>query len=153
MAGPIELEMQQLAKRLGSPAKFFGFQRNIGQWLTAADMAVVPSHVEPLGNATLEAMAHALPVIGCNVGGIPEMIVHEETGLLVPPHQPAALAAAIERLINHPAEREKFGNAGRARCELHFDIEVSHCARCLNQYRLVVAGKQRVPGVMKSIVD
>jgi glycosyltransferase involved in cell wall biosynthesis len=136
--GAYRLEMQQLANRLGSPAKFFGFQRNIGLWLTAADVAVVPSHVEPLGNATLEAMAQALPVIGCDVGGIPEMIVNEETGLLVPPHQPGAIAVALERLINHPAERETFGDAGRARCELHFDIAV-HARAILHQYRLVLS--------------
>ena len=129
--GAYRSEMQKLATRLGSPALFLGFQRNIGQWLTASDVAVVPSHVEPLGNATLEAMAHALPVIGCDVGGIPEMIVNEETGLLVPPHQPIALARAIERLIGNPAERERFGNAGArgARC-----TSILQCirARCWN---------------------
>jgi glycosyltransferase involved in cell wall biosynthesis len=135
--GAYRLEMQMLATRLRSNAKFLGFQRNIGMWLTAADVAAVPSHIEPLGNATLEAMAHALPVIGCNVGGIPEMIVHEETGLLVPPQEPCALAAAMQRLIDSPAEREKFGNAGRKRCELQFDIEC-HTREILNQYRLVI---------------
>jgi glycosyltransferase involved in cell wall biosynthesis len=139
--GAYRLEMQQLATRLGSPAKFFGFQRNIGRWLTAADVAVVPSHVEPLGNATLEAMAQALPVIGCDVGGIPEMIVNEETGLLVPPHEPAALARAIERFINNPEERVRFGAAGRSRCELHFNIEV-HTRAILQQYRLVLSGSR-----------
>ena len=135
--------MQQLATRLGSPAKFLGFQGNIGQWLIAADLAVVPSHVEPLGNATLEAMAHALSVIGCDVGGIPEMIVHEETGLLVPPREPNALARAIERLIGNPDERARFGGAGRARCEAHFDI-AAHTYAVLEQYRLVLPKRARL---------
>ena len=79
--GKYRLEMQQLAEKLGCPARFVGFQRNIPQWLMASDVAVVPSHAEPLGNATLEAMSYALPMIGCEVGGIPEMVLAGETGI------------------------------------------------------------------------
>lgn len=136
--GAYRLEMQGLAAQLNSPAKFVGFQSNVGQWLTAADVAVVPSHVEPLGNATLEAMAHALPVIGSDVGGIPEMIVHGETGLLVSPRDPESLAGALERLISSPEERRRLGEAGRRRCEMHFSIE-AHVEKMLEQYRLAVA--------------
>ena len=82
--------MQGLAAVLGCPARFVGFRKDVPDWLTAADLAVVPSHVEPLGNATLEAMACGLPVVGSEVGGIPEMVVHEETGLLVPPRDAGA---------------------------------------------------------------
>ena len=59
----------------------------------------MPSHIEPLGNATLEAMAAGVPVVGSRVGGIPEMVVDGETGLLVPPRDPAALADALQGLV------------------------------------------------------
>jgi glycosyltransferase involved in cell wall biosynthesis len=136
--GRYRVEMEQLARSIGCQAKFTGFQRNLPEWQMAADIAVTPSHFDPLGNVVLEAMAASLPVVGCEVGGIPEMIVHEETGLLAPPHAPAALAGALERLIKDPAERERFGAAGRVRCETHFDIAV-HTREILNQYRLVLS--------------
>ena len=103
--------MESLARELKCPARFLGFQKDVNDWLLASDIAVVPSHSEPLGNATLEAMAVALPVIGSAVGGIPEMVVHEETGLLVPPHSPDQLAAAIGRLLCDPAARTCPGRA------------------------------------------
>ena len=70
----------------------------------------MPSHVEPLGNATLEAMAHSLPVVGTDVGGIPEMVVHDETGLLVPPSDPGTLSAALARLILDPGSAAGWGS-------------------------------------------
>jgi glycosyltransferase involved in cell wall biosynthesis len=139
--GSYRVAMQEMANQIGSPASFCGFQRNVSEWLTAADIAVVPSHVEPLGNATLEAMACCRPVVGCNVGGIPEMIDHDETGLLVEPHNPASLATAIERLISSPEERQRFGAAGRRRCELYFSIE-AHTANIVQQYQLTLAARE-----------
>src|SRR5206468_2258265 len=101
--------MERLAGQLGCPVRFVGFQKNVGEWLLASDVAVVPSHVEPLGNATLEAMSYALPVIGGDVGGIPEMVLGGETGLLVPPQSPERLAEALARLIREPETRRQFG--------------------------------------------
>jgi glycosyltransferase involved in cell wall biosynthesis len=88
----------------------------------AFDIIVVPSHVEPLGNATLEAMAVGRPVIGSRVGGIPEMVVDAETGLLVPPSSPTTLADAIERLVNDPLLREQMSRAARARAGTAFGM-------------------------------
>jgi glycosyltransferase involved in cell wall biosynthesis len=135
--GDYRRKMQELAASIDCRARFVGFQSDVAAWQIAADIAVVPSHVEPLGLVVMEAMAQCLPVIGSDVGGIPEMIVNEETGLLVPPREPAALARAIERLIGNSAERERFGAAGRARCEAQFDIAV-HTSAVLEQYRLVL---------------
>ena len=114
--------MQELAGSLGCPARFVGFRSDVDDWLLASDIAVVPSLVEPLGNATLEAMSHGLPVIGSEVGGIPEMIVHEVTGLLVPPRCPGGLAEALSRLIAEPDVRRRLGARGRRRCEETFGI-------------------------------
>jgi glycosyltransferase involved in cell wall biosynthesis len=134
--GAYRVEMEKLASYLGILPRFVGFQKNVGDWLLASDVAVVPSHVEPLGNATLEAMAYALPVIGSRVGGIPEMIVHEETGLLVAPRSPEDLAAAIRRLIANPELRQTLGANGRRRCEEKFSL-TAHVASVLKEYRAI----------------
>jgi glycosyltransferase involved in cell wall biosynthesis len=135
--GAYRRAMEQLAGRVNCPARFVGFQKNVGEWLLASDVATVPSHVEPLGNATLEAMAHALPVIGGNVGGIPEMVVDGRTGLLVPPRSPERLAEALERLIGDRELRELQGAAGRRRCEERFSLK-AHALAVLEQYRHVL---------------
>jgi glycosyltransferase involved in cell wall biosynthesis len=130
-------EMESLARSLGCPARFVGFQKDVSAWLTAADLAVVPSHVEPLGNATLEAMACGLPVVGCSVGGIPEMVIHEETGLLVPPRSPEALASALTRLLADEPMRLQLGRQGRRRCEERFSLHV-HVHSVLSEYSKVL---------------
>lgn len=135
--GAYRAAMQELAGRLGCPARFVGFRQDVGQWLVAADVAAVPSHVEPLGNATLEAMACARPVVGGRVGGIPEMVVAEETGLLVPPHEPRVLAAALGRLIEDPALRARLGAQGRARCEERFSLP-AHVRSVVREYGRVL---------------
>lgn len=128
--GAYRREMERLAGDCGVPARWVGFQKSVGDWLLASDVATVPSHVEPLGNATLEAMSYGLPVIGGDVGGIPEMIVAGQTGLLVPPRAPDKLAAALALLINDPAERERQGAAGRRRCEECFSLQAHTRAAC-----------------------
>ena len=135
--GAYRAKMESLAAELGITARFVGFQKNVPTWLTAADIVLVPSHAEPLGNATLEAMAHARPVIGGNVGGIPEMVVDGQTGLLVPPKSPSDLAAAIDRLLSDASLRTRLGAAARARCERLFSLE-AHVAAVVTHYETVV---------------
>lgn len=137
--GSYRREMQQLALELNCPAEFHGFQKNVDRWLIASDIVMVPSHVEPLGNATLEAMAQARPVIGGDAGGIPEMIVHEDTGLLVPPKSPDLLADALERLLDEPDLTDKLGQAARVRCEEMFSLE-AHTEAVLQEYEHVLSG-------------
>jgi glycosyltransferase involved in cell wall biosynthesis len=69
----------------------------------------------------LEAMAMGLPVIATTVGGIPEMVIHGETGLLIPPNSPEALSKAIRELGQDPTRRRAMGVAGRRRIEKYFD--------------------------------
>jgi glycosyltransferase involved in cell wall biosynthesis len=135
--GAYRREMEHLAARENSPARFVGFQRNVPEWLTAVDVATVPSHVEPLGNATLEAMAAGLPVVGGNVGGIPEMVLEGRTGLLVPPKAPERLAAALARLITDRAERLRLGTEGRLRCQELFSL-AAHSRSVLKAYRAIL---------------
>jgi glycosyltransferase involved in cell wall biosynthesis len=138
--GRYRKQMEALAARFGCAARFVGFQKNVDCWLDASDVAVVPSHVEPLGNAVLEAMAHGLAVIGADVGGIPEMVDAGHTGLLVPPKDPERLAAALSRLIADAQLRHKFGHAGRSRCEQIFSLR-AHTEAMLTEYRAVLPAR------------
>lgn len=141
--GVYRRRMEALAAKLNCPARFEGFQRNVNDWIVAADVCVVPSHAEPLGNATLEAMAHGRPAIGSNVGGIPEMIVDRVTGLLVPPRDPQRLAAAINELLSDAELRHRLGQAGRQRCAEKFSLR-AHVDAVVREYRQVVAKRDRV---------
>ena len=83
--------------------------------LKGFDLFVMSSETEGLGTSLLDAMAASKACIGTRVGGIPEVIDDGATGLLVAPHDPAALAAAIVRLLRNPDERTRMGEAGLAR--------------------------------------
>ena len=137
-AGAYKRQMESLANELNVAARFAGFQKNVPTWLTAADLVLVPSHDEPLGNATLEAMALGRPVIGASVGGIPEMILHEQTGMLIPPKDPDGLSAAIEDLIKHPQRLQTLGDAARIRCASSFSLQ-RHIDNVIHVYDRLLA--------------
>jgi glycosyltransferase involved in cell wall biosynthesis len=119
--------------------KFLGFRRDAPRVVQAFDIIAVPSLVEPLGNATLEAMASGRPVVGTRVGGIPEMVVEGETGLLVPPASPDALAAAIGELVHDPALRARMSAAARRRASDVFG-GVAHGTALQGHYDTMCAG-------------
>jgi len=85
----------------------------VAAWMRAADVVVVPSRREPLGLAAVEALACATPVVAARVGGLVEVVRDGENGLLIPPDDPAALAAALDRLRD-PKLRARLGVAGPA---------------------------------------
>ena len=85
----------------------------VADWLRAADVVVVPSRREPLGLAAVEALACGTPVIASNTGGLREVVHDGENGLLIPPDDPGALAAALLRMLD-PELRARFGAAGPA---------------------------------------
>ena len=87
---------------------------------TEADLFVCPSVYEPFGIINLEAMACGTPVVASAVGGIPEVVVDGETGILVPPVRPDLLAEAINKLMGDPGLRKRYADAGRRRVEEHF---------------------------------
>ncbi|MES1255496.1 MAG: glycosyltransferase family 4 protein [Acidobacteriota bacterium] len=113
--------------------RFLGFRSDAPRVVQAFDIIAVPSHVEPLGNATLEAMAAGRPVVGSRVGGIPEMLVDGETGLLVPPSSPVALADAIATIVADPALQARMSAAARQRARGAFSIE-THGRRLQTRY-------------------
>jgi glycosyltransferase involved in cell wall biosynthesis len=123
---------------LASRFTFLGFRPDAPRLIPAFDVIAVPSHVEPLGNATLEAMAAGVPVVGSRVGGIPEMVVDGETGVLVPPRDARSLASALDRLVRSPELRAAFADAGRARVERLFNLP-RHGARLQAVYDEVLA--------------
>jgi glycosyltransferase involved in cell wall biosynthesis len=100
---------------LGDRVRFLGPRRDTADLLEACDVFVLPSRQEGLGVAALEAMACARPVVASRVGGLGETVVHERSGLLVAPDDPAALCGALTRLLGDRELRERLGAAGPAR--------------------------------------
>ena len=100
---------------------FAGPRSDVSEILAALDVFVLPSLVEAFPMAILEAMAAGLPVVATRVGGVSECVADGETGLLVPPGDPEALAHAIASL--DPGRRRTFGDAGRRRVREHFTAE------------------------------
>jgi starch synthase len=96
-------------------------RKEVIQLLSHATSFVCPSVYEPLGIVNLEAMACGSAVVASNVGGIPEVVADGETGLLVPPGEPAALADALNALARDQGRAEAMGEAGRRRAISEFD--------------------------------
>ena len=92
----------------------------LGPLYERAAVVAVPSHREGFGVACAEAMAHARPVVASAVGGLLDLVVDGETGLLVPPRDVAALRSALERLLGDPVLRRRLGEAGRTRVRERF---------------------------------
>ena len=123
--GPSRHSLEQQAARLGlqDEVSFLGFIADPAEFLAQVDVLVMPSLYEGLGVAVLEAMAAGKAVIGTRVGGLPESIVDEVTGLLVPPRDAGALADAIAKLVRAPALAVAMGEKGRARVLQDFTLE------------------------------
>ena len=115
--------LQQLIAhhRLENHVRWLGLRNNVEDYLSALDLTVVPSLEEPLGLVALESLAAGTPVIASHTGGLPEIIDHGKTGLLVPSADPAALENAIVRLAESAKTRQRMGEAGRAMVSERFD--------------------------------
>ena len=103
---------------------FTGRRDDIPAVTAAFDVAVLPSYREAQGLTILEAMAMSRPVVASNVGGIPEMIENGVNGLLVPPHDPEALADAIARLLEDHQLSDMIGRAGHDTVHDRFCIQL-----------------------------
>jgi glycosyltransferase involved in cell wall biosynthesis len=95
----------------------------VARWLRAADVYVHPSRADTFPSGVLEALACGTAVVASRVGGIPEQVREEETGILVEPGDPAALAAAIEALLGDPERRARLAAAGAADACERFSLE------------------------------
>jgi glycosyltransferase involved in cell wall biosynthesis len=125
--GPARRQLHDLGERLGilSRVVFTGMRRDIADLLPLLDVFVMPSLSEGFGIAIVEAMAAGRPVVASAVGGIPEIVQHEETGLLVPPGDPVALAAALRDLVTRPDRARALGACGQQRARERFSIELA----------------------------
>jgi glycosyltransferase involved in cell wall biosynthesis len=124
--GPSMPELRELYEELSSKDDIIigGYRDNVRQLLQGADICVVPSvWQDALPLSALEPMAHGIPVIASRVGGIPEMVVHGETGLLVSPGSVVQLEQAIHTLLIDAEERRRLGDNGRLRAKTHFSVE------------------------------
>jgi glycosyltransferase involved in cell wall biosynthesis len=116
--GDSEARLKQRSIELGlqSNVVFCGWRNDIHHIMPLMDVFVLPSLNEGMGRVLVEAMAAGRPVVASNTGGIPDLIRHGDNGLLVPPGDESALAAAILKLIQNPAMAKEMGIRGKARC-------------------------------------
>ena len=123
-----KLEIQTQKLNLASHVHFLGERTDVASLLKLADIGILCSHQEGFANAILEGMAAGLPMVATDVGGNAEAVVHGQTGLIVAPHDPAALGAAILELASNALAREQMGSAARRRVEERFSMDqcVSH---------------------------
>lgn len=143
--GPLraDLEAMAAANGLGDVVRFLGARQDPERVLAALDVFVLSSESEGLSNTIIEAMATGLPVVATRVGGADELVDDGRTGHLVPPKDPAALAAGLRGLVTDPALRKQWGVAGRERAEREFSL-----GRMVDGYESVygeVVGQSRLP--------
>lgn len=145
--GPLQESLQKEAALLNlhSVVRFLGRQEseNVAKILRAADIFILASLWEGLPNAVLEAMATGLSVIATATGGVPELIRDEKEGVLVPPKDPDALAAAIRRLVEDARLRQTLGGNARARAQNDFSLE-EMTARTEKIYLSLFGGKEPI---------
>lgn len=123
--GPLSMELDRQAKELDVEdiIFFLGFRKDIPKILSSLDLFVLSSHLEGMGSSILDAMASRLPVVATKVGGIPEVVINGETGLLVPPRNPSALARAILRLYSDKTLASRLGQKGYELVHRKFSAE------------------------------
>ena len=124
--GSLQANLEAQVRTLGLQkiVHFTGFISEVTDYLAAADIFVHVPLWEGLGVAIIEALATGLPVVASRVGGIPELLDDQMTGLLVPSQDAAALAIAIERLVHNPHWARTLGTKGQAFVQAQFDVSV-----------------------------
>ncbi len=133
-------ELQALVSQFGLIGRFHfaGAVSDLHVHLSSADIFVLPSRSEGFSNAIIEAMAAGLPVVATDVGGNAEAVEHGVSGMIVPPEDPDALAAAIAELLADPAHARAMGTAGKAIAEKKYSLNamMDHIA---DAYRRLLA--------------
>jgi len=117
------LERQAADLGISGSVHFLGFRSDVPRLLAAFDLFAISSRLEGFCNSVLEAFAAGVPVVATSAGGLPEMVINEETGLLTPVADPPALAAAILRVAVDPALGERLAGAGRSLVESEYTVE------------------------------
>ena len=144
--------LKDLAQELGinKSVHFLGHRADTPQLLALSDLLVLPSYTEGLPLVILEAMAAGLPVVATPVGGIPEVVIHQETGLLVPVEDVQALRDAIIKLLQNPLLKYEMGNKGLEMVNENFSLE-KMCEQVFDIYEKVgcVVAERNAPANSK----
>ncbi|MFM6956199.1 MAG: N-acetyl-alpha-D-glucosaminyl L-malate synthase BshA [Ignavibacteria bacterium] len=124
--GPDRAEAERVSRELGihEHVRFLGKQNALPEILSIADIFLMPSQSESFGLAALEAMACGVPVIGTNLGGIPEVITHSENGYIAELGDIKRMAKYAVDLLNHPRRWQEFSTKARERAVEYFDISL-----------------------------
>jgi glycosyltransferase involved in cell wall biosynthesis len=132
------LEAQARALGLDDAVRFLGFRDDVAALLAASDVVVLPSRSEGLPVVLLEALALARPVVATAVGGVPDLLTDGHTALLVPPHAPAAVAAAVLRLLSDPELAGRLAATGARHVRRNYAPSTA-ARRLATVYRTVIA--------------
>jgi glycosyltransferase involved in cell wall biosynthesis len=137
------LERQIKESHLDKHVFLPGFRADILSFIKSFDVFVMSSLFEGLGTSLLDAMALSKPTVASDTGGIPEVVSHGETGLLVPPRDPKALATSIAQLLKDSDRRERMGRAGLERVKRLFTAE-QMVEKTLGVYRDLKSKSERL---------
>lgn len=142
----VDIEARAGTLGLGDHVRFTGYQtpEQVAEWLRAADVLVLPSLIEGVPIAAMEAMASGVPVVATRVGGLSELVEDGVSGYLVPAAAPVALAERIESLLDDPELRNRFGRAGRAKVVRDFNL-ARETVRLRDLFQWAVEGDPRSP--------
>lgn len=143
--GPLRPALERLTDELAirDVVRFLGAVADVPALLATGRLLVLPSLTEGIALTLLEAMACGLPTVATRVGGNAEVVLDGRTGLLIPPGEPQALAAAISQIYANPHGAAELGAAGRARVEAHFDVR-RMVAEYESLYLQALANRRRV---------
>lgn len=138
--GELRGELEAIVARTGltRAVSFLGYRSDVVQLLAKTDVAVCASHYEAFPRAVLEALVLERPMVATSVGGIPEIVIDGETGLLVPPRDPEALSAAVLQLLEDRELARRLASAGRRFVSQRYSLE-SHASAFAALYREAVA--------------
>lgn len=140
--GELKAELQGRIRSAGlsEAVQLVGFVEDALSLIGAGDVFVLPSPAEPFGLVFLEAMGLGKPIVACDQGAAPEIVVAGECGLLVPPHSPGALEEALLRLLGDTALAQRLGCAGKERFCRHFTRD-KMAARTIEVYQTALGAR------------
>lgn len=143
--GPDLDNLRVSAQALGieDRVEFVGFLDDVRGWMSACDVVAVPSLREGLGLAAIEAMALERPVAASATGGLKEVVADGQTGFLVAPNDPNALAKGLSALLGQPQLRYRMGSLGRQRVKEQFEVE-KQMAKVVEELRGAVESSESV---------
>jgi len=123
--GDLRDDLENKARELGldEAILFLGLRDDVPEILAISDLFVLSSLYEAQGRVIVEAMAAELPVVATRVGGVPDVVIDGETGILVPPASPQALASAIVKMLADKGNAKQMGQAGKRQVDPEFSVE------------------------------